>query len=251
MASVKQDIETLIAEASQHPFSGWDFSFIRERMRESALPWDYGLKVRAAFASAQILLDMGTGGGEYLASLVPLPPQTFATEAYAPNIPAATARLEPLGVRVVPVESEDQLPFSDNFFDLVINRHETYSAEKTIRILKRGGWFITQQVGERNLIELNRWLQGETKDLPSDYQRALASLRRVGFEVVESHEAFTETVFCDVGAVVYYLKAVPWQVPDFSVEKYRTQLSAIHNHIQAAGGLTAAAHRFYIEARKP
>ena len=251
MANAKQDLETLIAEASQHPFSGWDFSFIRERVCESALPWDYGLKVRAAFASTQSLLDMGTGGGEFLASLRPLPPQTYATEAYAPNVPLAAARLEPLGVRVVPVESEDHLPFSDDFFDLVINRHESFSAEKTIRILKPGGRFITQQVGERNLLELNRWLHSETKDLPSDYQRALACVRREGFEVVESQEAFTETVFRDVGAVVYYLRAVPWQVPDFSVEKYRSQLSAIHNHIQATGQYTATAHRFYIEARKP
>ncbi len=35
----------------------------------------------------------------------------------------------------------------------------------------------------------------------------------------------------DVGAIVYYLKAVPWEIPDFSVEKYFDKLQEIHKLI--------------------
>ena len=251
MANDNQDFENLVAEASQHPFSGWDFSFVHNRMCEGTLPWDYRVQVHKAFASTKTLLDIGTGGGEFLASLQPLPPQTYATEAYAPNVPVARARLEPLNVRVEAVESEDHLPFPDNYFDLVINRHESFIAEEIIRILKSGGSFITQQVGERNLIEINNWLQGATEEKASYYRRALAFIRQAGFEVIDSREAFPETIFRDVGAVVYYLKAIPWQVPGFSIETGCDKLRAIHNRIQATGQFTAAAHRFYIEACKP
>jgi SAM-dependent methyltransferase len=251
MASDSKAFDELIAEAIAHPFSGWDFTFLRGRMCESALPWDYVQKVRTAFASALSLLDMGTGGGEFLASLVPLPSRTHATEAYAPNIPVARARLEPLGVRLHLIESEGQLPFPDGSFDLVINRHESFVGEQVFRVLRSGGRFITQQVGERNLLELNMWLEGKTRTSASDHQMALADLRHAGFDIVESGESLTDSVFLDVGAVVYYLKAVPWQVPGFSVEKHHDQLRAIHYHILATGRVAATAHRFFVVARKP
>lgn len=251
MAIDKRNFENLVSEANQHPFSGWDFSFISDRMRESALHWNYRQRVRDAFGSVQTVLDIGTGGGEFLASLKPLPLETYATEAYVPNIPIAKAILEPLGVRVEAVESDYHLPFLNDFFDLVINRHEKFIAEEIARILKHSGRLITQQVGERNLPELNRCLRSKKRDRPSYYQRALAFLQQSGFEVIESREAFSDTVFYDVGAIVYFLKAIPWQVPDFSTKNCYDQLRAIHDHIQANGKFITSSHRFYIEARKP
>ena len=67
------------------------------------------------------MLDMGTGGGEFLSSLAPLPDQTWATEAFLPNLPLAKARLELLGIQVVHVDSDFELPFVDEEFYLVIN----------------------------------------------------------------------------------------------------------------------------------
>ncbi len=70
------------------------------------------------------MLDMGTGGGEFLSSLAPFPPYTCATEAYPPNVPIAKARLEPLGIEVFQISEDNFLPIPDNTLDLVINRHE-------------------------------------------------------------------------------------------------------------------------------
>jgi protein-L-isoaspartate O-methyltransferase len=83
---------------------------------------------------AESMLDMGTGGGERLASLQPLPKVTYATEAYAPNVPIARKRLEPLGVKVVQIMSDDNLPFANKTFDLIINHHEAYSVKEVYRI---------------------------------------------------------------------------------------------------------------------
>jgi SAM-dependent methyltransferase len=251
LKNANPSFEDLVTEAREHPFSGWDFSYISKRMREDSLPWDYRARVRAAFASVQTLLDIGTGGGEFLASLQPLPPHTYATEAYAPNVPIATARLKPFGVRVEAVESESHLPFADSFFDLVINRHESFSAEEIFRVLNQGGRYITQQVGERNLLGLNEWLQCDDEERPSYYQQALDFLGQAGFEIIASRESFADTFFTDVGAVVYYLKAVPWQAPSYSIDKCYERLRAMHDHIQANGKLVAHRHRFFIEASKP
>ena len=159
-------LEQLLAEAEQQPFQGWDFSYLQGRMEEAPTSWNYAELVRARLAGIAAVLDMGTGGGELLARLAPLPPGTVATEAYTPNVEIARTRLVPLGVEVVPVagapdnsdqqpgEGRGSLPFPDESFPLVINRHESFYPAEVKRILQRGGSFITQQVGAAHYQEL-------------------------------------------------------------------------------------------------
>ncbi len=244
--------DDIIQEALAAPFSGWDFSYIKHRWHEPPPPWNYKAIVREAMQAAQVMLDMGTGGGEFLESLRPLPSETFATEAYAPNIPLAQERLEPLGVKVVPIEKDNYLPLDEGQFDLIINRHEAFWGSELARILKPGGTFITQQVGEKNLTELNEWLTGQSRGKsPSSYEIALHYLQEAGLEIIESQEAFIETEFYDVGAIVYFLKAAPWQVKEYSPETHRHQLRHIFDYLQEVGNFAATDHRFLIVARKP
>ena len=55
----------------------------------------------------------------------------------------------------------------------------------------------------------------------------------------------------DIGAIVYYLKAVPWQVADFNVSTYKDRLERVHEFIQNHGGFEVHAHRHLIVATKP
>jgi hypothetical protein len=43
---------------------------------------------------------------------------------------------------------------------------------------------------------------------------------------------------------------VIWIVPGFTVDRYRTELAALHDHIQSQGPFIAHTTRFLIEARK-
>lgn len=251
MSETAPTFERLIEEAWSQPIVGWDFSYLVGRWREPDLPWDYIGRVREALRQATALLDMGTGGGELLASLQPLPPVVYATEGYPPNVPVATARLAPLGVHVRAIEDDAHLPLPDSFFDLVINRQEKFIAEEVARILKPGGRFITQQVGERNLAEINDWLGAPLTLRPSSYERAQRFLATSGLEIVDRDEAFPERAFYDVGALVYFLKAVAWQVPGFTPQRFEPQLRAIRAHIQSAEALVGRDHRYFIEAYKP
>lgn len=241
----------LIEEAEAAPFSGWDFSFLEGRMHSGDLPWDYRARVLQRLPAATALLDMGTGGGEFLSSLRPLPPATYATEAHPPNLPVARARLAPLGVNVVGVEDDEHLPLPGSTFDLVINRHERFISAELARILRPGGHFITQQVGEQNLDELNRWLTGSGRGKKRSYlQTALSHLKAAGLRVTTVDEAFVEVRFEDVGALVYLLRAVPWQLPGFSVATYKSRLRELHHQIQNHGPLVARDHRYYLEVEK-
>jgi SAM-dependent methyltransferase len=244
----------LISEA-EHPFSGWNFSYIEDRVVNAPLTWSYTSKILPLVKNVESLLDMGTGGGEFLASLIALPKKTYATELYEPNVPIAQKTLEPLGVEVFTPESESQLPFGDEEFELVINRHEDYSEKEVWRVLKPNGIFVTQQVGDRNDAKLRLTLTGSEKsenDTEWNLEFAKNRLKASGFEILEGHENITLTRIFDIGAIVYYLKAVPWELPGFTVEKYYDKLLEIHDHIIKNGFLQLDEnnHRFIIKARK-
>ena len=54
----------------------------------------------------------------------------------------------------------------------------------------------------------------------------------------------------DVGAVVYHLKAVPWQVPGFGVSTYDDALRRIDHQIRQQGEFVVRHHRYFIKARR-
>ena len=244
--------DQLVAKADQ-PFSGWDFSYVSGAQREieSPLPWSYASLLLPYLWRVESMLDMGTGGGEFLSRLQPLPPRTAATEGYPPNVSVAQGRLEPLGVKVHEVVHDASLPFADNEFDLVINRHESYSATELARITRPGGHFITQQVGGETDNELNRGLGAPemTEYLHWNLAYAVEELEGAGFAILHSVEAENFTRFYDIGAIVFYLQAIPWQVEDFSVDRYRDALLRMHHHIQTHGYIDIPGQRFIIIAR--
>jgi SAM-dependent methyltransferase len=249
----KDKFERLMNEAWQHEFAGWDFNFVTGRFVETPPSWDYRQIVLDHIRNAKALLDLDTGGGEFLAGLQPLPPGSCATEGYPPNVAIATARLEPLGVKVFNTHAAVQLPFEDEFFDLVINRHGGILAPEIARVLTPGGRFITQQVGDKNCLLLNEALQNIPDFTFSAWnlERAVKQLETGGLRILERKEEFPKAEFKDIGAVVYYLKAISWQVTDFTIEKYYDRLAEIDQGIQEKGAFVVNEHRFLIEAQKP
>jgi SAM-dependent methyltransferase len=241
--------DQLVEEALVQDFSGWDFSWLRGRWYEEDPPWAYEALVAEEKERVASLLDMGTGGGEFLASLSPLPPHTVATESYPPNIPIARSLLKPLGVEVVPFTDDKSLPLKSSQFELIINRHESYDLAELNRLLKPGGRFITQQVGSLDCVEINDFLEAP-HDLDTwTLEREVKEFQGAGFRIERTHEAFLNSYFYDIGAVVFFLKVIEWQIPDFSPDRYRERLLAMHQHIQETGAFRAKAHRFLIQVK--
>ncbi|WP_043618716.1 class I SAM-dependent methyltransferase [Nonomuraea candida] len=242
------DFEALIHEALATPFEGWDFSLFRDRLTyDGGLPWDYERLVRDRLPHAASLLDLGTGGGELLASFAPLPPRTAATEGYPPNLPVARARLEPLGVEAV----EDPGTLPDAAFGLIVNRHEACDPAVLRRLLAPGGTYLTQQVGGRDLEELNAALDGPAhEDRAWDLATARSALEEAGLKVTWSQEGTFTTAFHDVGALVLFLRVISWQIPDFDVTRYERRLRALHESMERGHPLKATAHRFALTATR-
>lgn len=241
--------DELVAEALAQSLQGWDFAALHGRVVEDPLPWSYERLLGARLPGAASLLDLGTGGGEFLSGLAPLPSRTAATEGYPPNLPLARRRLEPLGIEVQPVGEDDVLPFSDGSFTLVASRHESYDPCEVRRVLTGDGVFVTQQVGGRDLEELNQALGAPPLAYGGwDLAGATAALTAAGLTVTWSQETRVRTVFHDVGALVLFLRIVAWQVPDFDVDRYAHRLRVLHEEMERGHALMAHAHRFALLA---
>ena len=143
------------------------------------------------------------------------------------------------------------LPFRTGCLDLVIDRHESFVASEVFRVLRPSGVFLTQQVGSENLVELNRLLGAEKPTVGKwDLNVAVRQLEGVGFEVTEKKAASLVSWFKDVGAVVCCLKAVPWQIPGFSVQGRLKELRTLDESMREKGGLKVRATRFFVKAIK-
>lgn len=184
--------------ASAPSFEGWDFSYLTRsgRMQEFPLTWNYANLVMDELEQAASLLDMGTGGGEFLSALPSRPAATFATEGYEPNVAIARRRLEPLGIHVERISEDDAIPYGDEQFELVINRHESYRPEEVKRVLKPGGLFLTQQVGGLNDRELNEWLGAPEYEYAHWNLDYAAKELEPHLAIVSAREEIVKTRFC-------------------------------------------------------
>jgi SAM-dependent methyltransferase len=232
------------------PFTGWDFSYLNNRWVEEHPPWDYEALARQLVQKSKAVLDMGTGGGEIFASLAPFPEHAIATDGWRPNVAIAKGRLEPLGVRVLGVDESDELPFVDGEFDVVLNRHSAFRVTEVFRIMKTGGAFLTQQVGGGNLNDLLKEFDATPQDKDWTLGTATKQIRDAGFSIKEAEEWTGKVEFKDVGAIVYFLKAIPWVVQDFSVDNNHHHLERLQRKIDRGEKLTFTQVRFLVWANK-
>jgi SAM-dependent methyltransferase len=253
-------VARLLEDAEARPVEGWDFGWLGERLRVAPLPWSFEDIVVAHAQRSSDLLDMETGGGEWLTRLAVRPPRTVATESWPPNVEVARTRLRPLGVTVVhdegapdnidqsENETRGRLPFPSQSFALISNRHGAFVASEIARVLAPNGVFLTQQVGG-DYDEFHDALSiPRASGRGREWTLALATvqLERTGLRVVESAEASEVTTFADVGALAWYLKAIPWIVAGFSIAEHRARLE----ELQAEMPMTLRQPAFWLRAVK-
>ena len=246
-------IEQWKNEESIARIHGWDFSHIEGRYAEQDdLPWDYRAVIGEYLRPEMRLLDIDTGGGEFLLSLNHPYENIAAMENYLPNVELCKKVLLPLGIDFRPGDGKEKLPFDDGSFDMVINRHGDFNAEEICRILKPGGLFISQQVGAENDRELVSLLCGGM-ELPFPEQYLTISSRKfekAGFQILRGEECFRPIQFFDVGALVWFARIIQWEFPDFSVDTHLENLLKAQKILEEHGSVDGSIHRFLLVAKK-
>ena len=143
------------------------------------------------------------------------------------------------------------MPFADGEFDLVLNRHAAFNSSEVARVLSTGGTFLTQQVHGMWAWDLQAAFDVKPMKPDVTVAKYVPKLELSGLTIVTAEEWEGRLVFADVGAIVYYLKAIPWEVPGFAVKTHLRHLLALQRKLEAGAELGFYAAKFLIEASKP
>ena len=74
--------------------------------------------------------------------------------------------------------------------------------------------------------------------------------KNAGMEIMDFEEYIGRMKFRDIGAFVYYLKCISWQVKEFTAERYYKKLEIINDMIEKTGYISFIMHRFYLIIKK-
>ena len=215
--------------------------------------WSYLDRAAGLMQCSSSVIDMDTGGGEQLLRLREhWPAKVVATEDYLPNFELATRRLSSLGVSVVKATVSDTapMPFADGEFDLVLNRHAAFNSGEVARVLSEGGAFLTQQVHGMWAWDLMAAFDVTPQFPDATLTKYVPKLEAAGLEINAAAEWEGRLIFTDVGAIVYYLKAIPWEVPGFTVNSHLPYLLALQQRLEVGEELGFYAAKYLIEATK-
>jgi SAM-dependent methyltransferase len=249
--------EELVADGASVPLEGWDFTWFEGRATEERPPWGYARLIGERLAKVDAALDVETGGGEVLGTATlsgSLSPSLLvATESWPPNVALAATRLGALGAHLVAVADSPTLPFVPESFDLVVSRHPVVVLwNEIVRVLRRGGTYLSQQIGAGTNRELTDFMMGPQPINESrSPEHAKAAAEGAGLEVVAVQGVALRVEFFDVGAVVHFLRKVHWTVPGFTEQRYIDRLRQLHEIIERDGVFVSTAQRVLVEARKP
>ncbi|CAM4023070.1 class I SAM-dependent methyltransferase [Lederbergia lenta] len=232
--------------------NGWDFSKLQV-MLEGVL-WDFNEEIRKKSKSSDVLLDIGTGGGENLLSIAHSFLFLIGIDLSSAMIEMAQTNLKESNssnVRFFQMSS-DELQFPLELFDVVTCRHAPFSSTEVAKVLKKDGYFFTQQVGEGDKINLKEafkrgQLNEENGALLSKYVR---ELKQAGFSEVTTFEYDATDYYQRPEDLIFLLKHTP-TIPNFGKET--DDIEVLNDFIKnnnTPKGIRTNSKRFLIIARK-
>ena len=166
------------------------------------VPWEYQDVVLRYLRPSDAVLDIGTGGGERLRALAGAFARGLGIDADAAMVrfAAENSAAGNLNFRVC----SDRLESVTETYDVIIDRHAPFDLSAVSAYLRPGGYFVTQQVGERNMACVKAAL-GQTAVPPAIRRQAFAGS---GLKLLAFLEYDVEYVVRDIESLVFWLSAL-------------------------------------------
>lgn len=170
---------------------GWNFSNMRCLSED--VPWELYEEVTRACKKTDILLDVGTGGGEKVLEIAQRLQFIFGIDIS--NGMIETARKNLLcsmveNVRFFVMDAE-RITFPNEMFNIISCRHSDFSPTENFRLLETGGIFLSQQVGEADKFHLKNFFgRGQAVGVEdgTSMRDDIHRLKAAGFSRIETRE---------------------------------------------------------------
>jgi SAM-dependent methyltransferase len=230
-------LDELLAQVP--PRRGWDFS--RMNVLRQPVPWNYHDLVVRFLRRTDSVLDIGTGGGETFTQLASLFARGLGIDPDAEMIQLAVANSTSGNVRFRVGSAE--LEAVSETFDVILDRQAPFDLEAVAVHLKPAGYFITQQVGERNMACVQAALGQETA-LPPVQRHAFAAS---GLRLLAFLEYDVEYVVRDIESLLFWLRGLDGAHADLDGSAALASATALNRVLAGnvdARGFVTNEHRY-------
>ncbi len=235
--------------------SGWDFSrMITER---EPVPWDYVEVVSTFLRPTDVVLDIGTGGGERLLSLSHNYHSAVGVDPDPDMVRAAQSNARYVAnVRFLQASAERLEPLDDaTLLDVVLTRNAPVDVPELHRVTKADGLFICQGVGAQNMVNIRHAFNtGSEARYVDAHLAVLHDLTALGWHLIAEAQYNVRYWVKDVPSLIFWFKAIAGanEVPaDFSIPTHHGVVNALIRQFGSQRGVATNEHRTLIIARMP
>lgn len=232
--------------------NGWDFS--RVKAVSEGVKWDFFNEVALRCTPTDLLLDIGTGGGERLLSIADCCLLLIGIDQSQNMIQSANAnslKSKKPNIRFLHMDAE-HLEFPRRFFDVVSCRQSPFNANEIAKVLTEEGVFLTQQVSEHDKLNLvQAFGRNRTPDEDGTLlTKYVSDLTQAGFSDIQTKEYDAAEYYATYEDLLFLLKHTP-TIPGFGEwdQDFDILQQFIEDH-QTAQGIRTNSKRFMIIARR-
>ena len=246
------ELQVLADEVGER--SGWDFS--RMATEREPVPWDYLDVVSRFLRPTNVVLDIGTGGGERLLSLSRCYARAVGVDPDPDMLRVARGNAAGTSnVRFVQAGAERLDGLEDESFDIVLTRHAPVHVPELDRVTRPGGYFICQGVGWRNMANIRRAFDtGSETRYEEEHHSLLRDLASRDWRLVAEAQYDVRSWVKDVPSLIFWFKAIAGanEVPaDFSIATHHGVINELIRRFGSPRGLETNEHRTLVTAQKP
>ena len=232
---------------------GWDFSHVKKL--EEGKGWEFFQEVVKKVKPKDLLLDIGTGGGEAILKIAYKVGFIYGIDHSVSMVTTARNNLKKLNYKNAKflLMNSSHLDFPDNYFDVVTDRHCDFGATEVYRVLKKGGYFFTQQVSEGDQLNIKKAFgrgqaygvkDGTLKD------KYLKQLKKAGFKKIKNYDYNSKIYYKTDKDYIFHLRYTP-TIPEFGEgEKDFEILGRFIEKNKTEKGIETNSKRFMITAQK-
>jgi SAM-dependent methyltransferase len=240
--------------AANGKLDGYDFSHINTG--HAPVPWDYVDIARRYLKPTDRVLDIGTGGGEIFYSLsscfgkgVCVDPSPDMARTAMRN--RSTLRLN--HISVLRMWAGD-LAFEANSFDVVLTRHVGVYVSEIVRVLRPGGFFISQTVGQRTSLNILKAFDWTPSSFGPDWWQSFSDLADqfrsyYGCHVHALAEYDVPIWYQDMASFMVWFMAVPWP-EEIELDKHWQNINRVIETCQTERGIETNEHRELLIVQK-
>jgi SAM-dependent methyltransferase len=157
--------------------------------------------------------------------------------------------------------SAEKVPFEDESFDIVLNRHAPVMPQEVLRVLRPNGHFATQQVGgnnTQNIFDAFGWESNAVQTKRASIDSSLIAqdagtlakaFKEQGARIEAQGEYNVPYIFKDVESFIFFVRSIPLP-EEISVDKHGPTLLKFLEEHMGKRGIETNEHRTLLVVRK-